>query len=98
MHRLALALVPVIALSGTAIAATAPSHFHAVGIRASYTAPKGPTARRMTEALNILEAKGYGDFKDFHAKGGSFTATVTKNGKAFAVTIDPQSDTVTTQS
>lgn len=48
------------------------------------------TARQITDALNLLEAKGYGNFSDFHAlKNGRYGATVTQNGRRFSVTVDP---------
>ena len=53
---------------------------------------------RMTNALNLLEAHGYGSFSNFKANGNDFTATVNKNGKDVTVQIDPGSGQVTTQS
>src|SRR5215469_1408620 len=35
-----------------------------------------PDAKRMTKALNILEAKGYASFNNFKADGTNFSATV----------------------
>jgi len=55
------------------------------------------TARRETAALNLLEAKGYGDFKDFHADGRNFMATVTQQGRSFTVIINPDLGALTQQ-
>ena len=57
-----------------------------------------PAARRMTQALNLLEAKGYGDFKDFRADGQNFDANVTAHGQPFTVIINPDKSQVTRQS
>jgi hypothetical protein len=48
-----------------------------------------PQAVRATEALNLLEAKGYGQFSDFKAAGHDFTADVTKDGRTMHVLIKP---------
>jgi len=53
---------------------------------------------RMTHALNLLEAKGYGDFSNFRADGKNFDATVTQNGKAVNVVIDPDANQIMQQS
>jgi len=55
-------------------------------------------AARMTHALNLLEAKGYGDFTNFRADGKNFEATVTQNGKAISVVVDPDANQITQQS
>lgn len=57
-----------------------------------------PIGNRMTNALNLLEAHGYGSFSDFKANGNDFTATVNKNGRDVTVQIDPGSGQITTQS
>ena len=51
----------------------------------------------MTHALNLLEAKGYGDFHDFKSDGKNFDVTVTRGGKQSTVTVDPDSGQVTVQ-
>ena len=51
----------------------------------------------MTHALNLLEAKGYGDFRDFKQDGTNFAATVTQNGQSFGVVIDPDNNQITRQ-
>ena len=52
---------------------------------------------RMTAALNLLEAKGYGGFSDFKPSGKDFAATANENGRHFTVTVDPDSGQVTRQ-
>jgi hypothetical protein len=85
MTRFALAALPLILVAGTALA----------------DSPTWPTdsahgsATRITAALNILEAAGYGDFRDFHADGRNFAASVTQQGQTFPVVIDPESGQVT---
>jgi hypothetical protein len=66
---------------------------------ARHAAGNGGTAlgNRMTQALNLLEAKGYGDFTNFTAEGGNFTATVDQNGQHFAVLVNPDSGQVARQ-
>jgi Peptidase propeptide and YPEB domain len=54
-------------------------------------------ANRMTEALNLLEAQGYGSFSNFKADGANYEATVSQNGKSFTVVINPDSGQVTRQ-
>lgn len=44
---------------------------------------------RMTTALNLLEARGYGSFSGFEADGPDYRATVTQDGHRFQVRIDP---------
>ena len=53
---------------------------------------------RMTEALNLLEAKGYGTFRDFRADGKNFDATVRQDGKSFTVVVDPDAGHITQRS
>ena len=50
---------------------------------------------RMTAALNLLEAKGDASFTNFAASGNDFSATVSQNGRSFAVRIDPDRGQVT---
>lgn len=57
-----------------------------------------PPEERMTDALNLLEAKGYGDFSDFRQDGKNFAATVSQGGRRFTVVIDPDSNRITRQS
>jgi len=47
-----------------------------------------------TRALNLLEAKGYGDFRNFQARGQDFTATVTQHDRAVTLLIDPRAGIV----
>lgn len=82
MNRLAIAVVPFLAFCGVALAdAPAPD----------------PAALRITHALNLLEAEGYSDFRNFHAAGNDFAATITSQGRTFTVMIDPDSNQVTPQ-
>jgi hypothetical protein len=52
-------------------------------------------ASRETQALNLLEAKGYHNFSAFHRDGGNFVAMVLEKGKPETVIIDPAAGTVT---
>ena len=102
MKRLALALVPFFALSGLAFAQStpAPAAPHATGRPwAKMTDNRGyqndAAGRRATQALNLLGAKGYGNFTNFHPDGTNYQATVTQGGQQFLVTIDPNTGSVT---
>ena len=53
-------------------------------------------ADRETQALNLLEAKGYGAFTNFRPAGNDFAATVTRDGRTMTVQVNPQSGQVTT--
>lgn len=53
---------------------------------------------RETQALNLLEAKGFGSFTNFRPAGKDYTATVTRDGHAMNVRVDPLSGVITTQS
>jgi hypothetical protein len=48
-----------------------------------------------TDALNLLEAKGYTVFSHFNRDGSAFTATVEAGGRRYDVRIDPVDRTVT---
>lgn len=51
---------------------------------------------RETQALNVLEAKGYGgNYTDFQRDGSNYSAMVTHKGKQQKVIIDPDTGTVT---
>ena len=54
-----------------------------------------PKEARITNALNLLEANGYGAFSDFKPDGRNFDATVTANGQHFAVSVDPDTNQIT---
>ena len=112
MNRLASAVLAsafFAATGGIAIAANVPAGAGSTS-PANASATSGstaaPTAKmsgtrdtpRMTHALNLLEAKGYGDFHDFKSDGKNFDATVTRDGKQVTVTVDPDSDQVNVQS
>jgi len=63
-----------------------------------------PEARRATDALNILEAKGYcsgisenslSAFTDFAPQGENFVAHVSQNGRSFTAVVNPSTGEVT---
>jgi hypothetical protein len=100
MKRIALTVLALALSGGVAFAATpttpastpAQHHHHMM----HKTAMSGShEAQRMTSALNLLEAKGYGSFNNFKRDGKDFTATVTKNGQSQMLRIDPDSGQVT---
>jgi hypothetical protein len=94
MRRLtvmALAAVLVGSSGGIALAATTPS----TDIHGSYGPTRAHHGSRDTEALNLLEAHGFGDFKDFHPVGQNFQATATVKGKQVTVMVNPDARTVT---
>jgi hypothetical protein len=97
----AFAATPAPAASAPATAATTPKamtphHPHHAMQAASRSSDH--TAQRMTSALNLLEAKGYGSFDNFKSDGKNFTATVTRNGHEMSVRVDPDRGQVTVQS
>lgn len=53
---------------------------------------------RMTHALNLLEANGYGAFSDFKRDGDDFAATVSQSGTPFTVIVNPDTDQITRRS
>jgi cytochrome c5 len=81
---------PTASLKSTAASAAAMPN----GARGADTSP---STVRITHALNLLEAQGYGDFRDFRRDGKNFDATVTRDGKQMSVRIDPDIDQVTVQ-
>jgi hypothetical protein len=93
--------------AGVALAAgpgTAPST--STNATPSHSAPVMPIARhrrmdvegdRMTQALNLLEANGYGDFRDFQQSGKNFAATVKHGGQQFGVLVNPDTNQITRQ-
>jgi len=87
LATLAAASVVLMLGAGAAFAAatpTAANHYNsnpAEGVRA-------------TRALNLLEAKGYGDFRDFKRDGQNFQATVQQQGKTMTVVVNPDAHTV----
>jgi hypothetical protein len=88
----AFAAAPSLSGMASPLAATRPMAARPNGV-VSYRRDK-PLAQRMTHALNILEANGYGDFANFRADGKNFAATVTDQGEPFSVVINPDSDEV----
>src|SRR5690348_2797804 len=92
------------ATGGMALAANAPAGASSAAPANAPRATSGSTASagttvpaarseasdaRMTHALNLLEAKGYGDFHNFKQDGKDFAATVTRAGKQMTVKVDP---------
>jgi len=65
------------AMPQTAMAAEHPAH------------GDNPTARRATDALNLLESHGYPAFSNFAPLGVDFGATVSEGEKSYDVTIKP---------
>ena len=103
MNRLALAALPFFALAGISLAQAAPA-MSAAAHAAPHTAVAAHRysdntreGRRETRALNLIEAKGYGDYTDFHAAGKNFTAQVDSHGKRFTVVANPDTGRVTAQ-
>ncbi len=48
----------------------------------------------ITDSLNLLQSRGFGDYRDFRAVGGHYEATVDDNGKPTTVIIDPAAGTL----
>ena len=86
-------VIPLAPANGAAAGAKAP-RIMAAAARLDKAAP---AEARMTDALNLLEAKGYGDFSGFRPEGKNFAATVSQDGKSFTVIIDPDSGRITRQ-
>ncbi len=87
-----------LALSAGAAFAAAPAQTGAPAQKSPVTDLRNaPDAKRMTEALNLLEAKGYGAFNDFKADGQGYSAAVTQNGHPVTVVVNPDSGQVTPQ-
>jgi hypothetical protein len=59
---------------------------------------KGASADRETQALNLLESRGYGSFTNFRAAGSDYTARAMTNGHAVNLRVDPRSGKVTVES
>jgi hypothetical protein len=55
---------------------------------------RGPDAERATEALNLLEANGYVNFRDFQREGKNYTVSAWVNGALRVVTVDPDTHEV----
>ena len=61
-----------------------------VGSTAAFAMPHWQMqGRRATEALNLLEAKGYGGFTGFHAVGRDFAANVMRDGRTVHLLVNP---------
>ena len=107
MKRIAFTFAALALSAGTAFAAAPASAPSAATPTQKTQAAKpmhvalrnSPDAKRMTKALNILEAKGYGSFNNFKADGANFSASVAQqNGHAQTVVVNPDSGQVTVQS
>lgn len=48
-----------------------------------------PPARRVTDALNLLEAQGYAEFDNFREEGSLFAADTKLDGKPVRLFVDP---------
>lgn len=77
--------VPAVAATGSMPAAT-PAKTMATPAASDDVMSHSPA----TDALNLLESRGYGDFDNFHRDGRMYAATVTRNGKTMHLTIDPE--------
>jgi hypothetical protein len=55
----------------------------------------GVSGQRETQALNLLEAQGYGNFTDFRSEGANFTAIVSDPNGRYTVTVNPDNGQVT---
>ncbi|MGH7075874.1 MAG: hypothetical protein ACREFD_16985 [Stellaceae bacterium] len=64
---------------------------HAVERRKRYERRRGD---RATRALDLLEARGYHDFKNFRRHGRDYAATVTHHGRRERVIVNPDSGSV----
>ena len=67
----------VLALATPALAQNAP------------TTPRSTQENREVAALNLLEAKGYRNFKTVRESGDNFVVDATRDGKDVTVTINP---------
>jgi hypothetical protein len=68
----------------------------ASGASARYDMDNGNAeGSRATRALNMLMARGYGDYSDFKPQGDNFTATVDYQGRRTPVLIDPGAGKIT---
>jgi hypothetical protein len=94
----ATAAAPASATAAPAAKMAMPRHQHARHMAALRHDRGASQEGRETKALNLLEAKGYGSFENFHADGKDYAATVNANGRQFQVMIDPDSGNVTNRS
>jgi hypothetical protein len=102
MKSLTLAVAAAsLALAGTAFAQSGPTGSPATAApmtrAAKVPSDHDSVANRMTAALNILEAKGYGDFRAFQPDGKDYSAAVAQDGQHFTVLVDPDNGQVTRQ-
>ena len=90
-------------VAGSALAAAPSSNPQAAASAATGDSPAAIRQRvnrlingesRETDALNLLDAKGYPDFTNFRRDGRNFEATVTRDGKSETVWVDPDTKSV----
>jgi hypothetical protein len=87
---LAMSGLMAVGLAAPASAATGAPSAPAAAARVKPAAGEDAMAKSpATDALNLLESKGYGDFNNFHRDGRMYAATVTRDGKTMTLTIDP---------
>jgi hypothetical protein len=72
-----------------------PIQHHLMVKKAAYQAQEN--ANRETQALNLIEARGYGPIRSFRNDGKLYDATVMQNGKAISLQVDPDNGRVTHQ-
>ncbi len=92
-----LAAVFLAASAGLALAANTAAQPAAAQPSAAVPHQNRAQGDRMTSALNLLEAQGYGSFSNFKQDGQNYAATVKQNGQSFGVVINPDSGQVTRQ-
>jgi hypothetical protein len=100
MKRIVFTIATLALSAGAAFAATPLQPAHAPKATPHHmTAMRNDaSANRMTKALNLLEAQGYGVFSNFKAEGKDYAATVTRTGHTETLRVDPDSGQVTIQS
>ncbi|HLB96246.1 MAG TPA: hypothetical protein VJK90_01220 [Acetobacteraceae bacterium] len=68
-----------------------------VGSTAALATPRWQTqGRNAADALNLLEAKGYGGFTGFHAVGKDFAANVVRDGRTVHLLVNPYTNHIRT--
>lgn len=69
-----------------------------LGCTSAFAMPRWESqGQRATHALNLLEARGYGGFSDFHAVGHDFAAMINQNGKTLQLLVHPGTDQIQVQ-
>lgn len=97
MRSLIIAGVSTVALVASAAIMSTPAlaapATKAMAMHAS-NAPAEVAHSTATRALNLLEAKGYSGFTDFHSVPGGYAAKVMRNGKSVTLKIDSNTNTI----